>query len=261
MSFQLPPVLSASHVSVMHGQHLAVNDVSLELQSGKWVALTGPNGAGKSSLLKALAGLVPAQGQVCLMGKAWSAWNRQARAQTLAWLGQSEASQDELTVYDVAMLGRLPHQSWLASPSPQDHAVVEVALKTVQAWDWRARSLGQLSGGERQRVLLARALAVQAKVYLMDEPLAGVDVPHQADWLEWVKCLTEQGAAVVSVLHELNLSLKADLVWVMSDGRMAHAGSPLATDTRQAMSRVFQNRLQWHEWQEDGQTRWMALPK
>jgi iron complex transport system ATP-binding protein len=138
---------------------------------------------------------------------------------------------------------------------------VENLLAAMQLTEWRYRSLGTLSGGERQRVLLARALAVQAKVYLMDEPLAGVDVPHQADWLEWVKCLTEQGAAVVSVLHELNLSLKADLVWVMSDGRMAHAGSPLATDTRQAMSRVFQNRLQWHEWQEDGQTRWMALPK
>ena len=261
MSLSLPTVLSASHVSVLHGPHLAVNDVSLKLQSGEWVALVGPNGAGKSSLLKALAGLVPAQGQVSLMGKEWSVWHRQERAQTLAWLGQSEAGQDELTVYDVAMLGRLPHQSWLASPSAQDHAVVEVALKTVQAWDWRHRSLGQLSGGERQRVLLARALAVQARVYLMDEPLAGVDVPHQADWLEWVKCLTEQGAAVVSVLHELNLALQSDRVWVMSQGRMVHDGAPHDQGTHHAMSNVFQNRLQWREWQEEGKTRWVALPK
>jgi len=253
--------LTAHNITVMHDEFKAVNNVSLTLHAGEWVSLVGPNGAGKSSLLKALAGLAPAEGQVSLLGKAWAEWNRRERAQTLAWMGQAEAGQDDLTVYDVAMLGRLPHQSWLSTPSAKDHAVVEVALKTVQAWDWRTRSLGQLSGGERQRVLLARALAVQAQVYLMDEPLAGVDVPHQADWLEWVRCLTETGAAVVSVLHELNLALQADRVWVMSEGRWVHSGLPNDKETHQALSAVFQNRLQWREWQDEGVTRWVALPK
>ena len=253
--------LTAHNITVMHDECTVVDDVSLTLHAGEWVSLVGPNGAGKSSLLKALAGLAPAEGQVSLLGKAWAEWNRRERAQTLAWMGQAEAGQDDLTVYDVAMLGRLPHQSWLSTPSAKDHAVVEVALKTVQAWDWRTRSLGQLSGGERQRVLLARALAVQAQVYLMDEPLAGVDVPHQADWLEWVRCLTETGAAVVSVLHELNLALQADRVWVMSEGRWVHSGLPNDKDTHQALSAVFQNRLQWREWQDEGVTRWVALPK
>ena len=253
--------LSASNITVMHDDFKAVNDVSIKLKAGEWIALVGPNGAGKSSLLKALAGLIPAFGEVALLGKPWPEWNRRQRAQTLAWLGQAESGQEDLTVYDVAMLGRLPHQSWLAPPSAQDKAVVEVALKTVQAWEWRTRSLGQLSGGERQRVLLARALAVQADVYLMDEPLAGVDVPHQADWLEWVRCLTEQGAAVVSVLHELNLALKADRLWVMSGGSLVHDGLPNSSDTHQALSAVFQNRLQWREWHDDGGTRWVALPK
>ena len=253
--------LKAHNITVMHDDFKAVNSVSLTLHAGEWVSLVGPNGAGKSSLLKALAGLAPAEGQVSLLGKAWAEWNRRERAQTLAWMGQAEAGQDDLTVYDVAMLGRLPHQSWLSTPSAKDHAVVEVALKTVQAWDWRTRSLGQLSGGERQRVLLARALAVQAQVYLMDEPLAGVDVPHQADWLEWVRCLTETGAAVVSVLHELNLALQADRVWVMSEGRWVHSGLPNDKETHQALSAVFQNRLQWREWQDEGVTRWVALPK
>jgi len=253
--------LTAHNITVMHDEFKAVNNVSLTLHAGEWVSLVGPNGAGKSSLLKALAGLAPAEGQVSLLGKPWAAWSRRERAQTLAWMGQAEAGQDDLTVYDVAMLGRLPHQSWLSTPSAKDHAVVEVAWKTVQAWDWRTRSLGQLSGGERQRVLLARALAVQAQVYLMDEPLAGVDVPHQADWLEWVRCLTETGAAVVSVLHELNLALQADRVWVMSEGRWVHSGLPNDKETHQALSAVFQNRLQWREWQDEGVTRWVALPK
>jgi iron complex transport system ATP-binding protein len=104
-------------------------------------------------------------------------------------------------------------------------------------------------------------LAVQAQVYLMDEPLAGVDVPHQADWLEWVRCLTETGAAVVSVLHELNLALQADRVWVMSEGRWVHSGLPNEKDTHHALSAVFQNRLQWRDWQDEGVTRWVALPK
>ena len=253
--------LMAHNITVMHNEFKAVNNVSITLHAGEWVSLVGPNGAGKSSLLKALAGLATAEGQVSLLGKPWAEWNRRERAQTLAWLGQAEAGQDDLTVYDVAMLGRLPHQSWLSTPTAKDHAVVEVALKTVQAWDWRTRSLGQLSGGERQRVLLARALAVQAQVYLMDEPLAGVDVPHQADWLEWVRCLTEAGAAVVSVLHELNLALQANRVWVMSKGQCVHTGLPNSTDTHSALSAVFQNRLQWREWQEEGITRWVALPK
>jgi iron complex transport system ATP-binding protein len=95
----------------------------------------------------------------------------------------------------------------------------------------------------------------------MDEPLAGVDVPHQADWLEWVRCLTEQGAAVVSVLHELNLALKADRLWVMSAGSLVHDGRPHSSDTHQALSAVFQNRLQWRQWQDGDVTQWVALPK
>ena len=167
--------LTAHNITVMHDEFTAVNNVSLTLHAGEWVSLVGPNGAGKSSLLKALAGLIEYEGRVDLLGQPWRDWNRRIRARRLAWLGQAEPGQEDLTVYDVAMLGRLPHQTWLESPSPKDRQVVEVALRTVHAWDWRSRSLGQLSGGERQRVLLARALSVQADVILMDEPCSALD--------------------------------------------------------------------------------------
>jgi iron complex transport system ATP-binding protein len=155
------------------------------------------------------------------------------------------------------MLGRMPHQDWLAAPSNQDRAVVETALHATQAWDWRERTLGQLSGGERQRVLLARALAVQAQVMLMDEPLANLDPPHQVDWLEQVRCLTAQYTTVVSVLHEVGMALHADDMVVMQAGRVVHHGACHSEDTHRAVEAVFDHRIAIRA--VDGE--WVALPR
>ena len=236
--------------AVLHG-------LSLEILAGQWTSIVGPNGAGKSTLLKALAGVLPYTGTISLWGTPLSQVPLRERAQQLAWLGQNETSADDLTVWDVAMLGRLPHQAWLAPPSAADEAAVEQALRATQAWDWRCRSLGQLSGGERQRVLLARALAVQAQVLLMDEPLANLDPPHQADWLAVVQALVAQGNTVVSVLHEIGMALHADRVVVMANGRLLHHGASADPATHQALVDVFDRRIAIHA--IEGQ--WVALPK
>jgi iron complex transport system ATP-binding protein len=156
----------------------------------------------------------------------------------------------------VAMLGRLPHQAWLAPPNAADHAAVESALRATRAWDWRERALGQLSGGERQRVLLARALAVQAQVLLMDEPLANLDPPHQADWLDVVRALVAQGKTVVSVLHEITMALQADRVVVMAQGRVTHHGASSDAKTHEALMDVFDRRIAVHTIDRQ----WVALP-
>ena len=156
----------------------------------------------------------------------------------------------------LVMLGRLPHQPWLAGPSPADHVAVQQALQNTQAWDWRQRALGQLSGGERQRVLLARALAVQAPVLLMDEPLANLDPPHQADWLVLVRQLVAQGQTVVSVLHEISMALHADDLLVLADGRLTHHGPCADPASHRALEQVFDHRIAIHALQ--GQ--WVALP-
>jgi iron complex transport system ATP-binding protein len=235
---------------VLHG-------VSLQIGAGQWTSIVGPNGAGKSTLLKCLAGVLPHSGQVSLLGQPLHSVPRRQRARQLAWLGQNETSADDLTVWDVAMLGRLPHQAWLAPASAADHAAVEQALRATQAWDWRHRALGQLSGGERQRVLLARALAVQAQVLLMDEPLANLDPPHQADWLAVVQALVAQGTTVVSVLHEISMALHADQVVVMAQGQVTHHGASVDAATHQALIDVFDGRIAIHR--VDGQ--WVALPR
>lgn len=233
---------------VLHG-------IDLSLPAGRWTSVVGPNGAGKSTLLKALAGLLHCQGEVSLLGEPLAALPGRVRARQMSWLGQNEATADDLTVYDVAMLGRLPHQPWLAPPSAADRAAVEQALRTTQAWDWRCRALGQLSGGERQRVLLARALAVDAQVLLMDEPLANLDPPHQADWLLMVRELVAAGKTVVSVLHEISLALHADDMVVMQQGRVTHHGACADAATHRALEQVFEHRVAVHS--VAGQ--WVAL--
>jgi iron complex transport system ATP-binding protein len=155
------------------------------------------------------------------------------------------------------MLGRLPHQAWLSAPSAADHAAVERALRATQAWDWRGRALGQLSGGERQRVLLARALAVEAQVLLMDEPLANLDPPHQTDWLLMVQALVAGGKTVISVLHEISFALRADELVVMHQGRIAHQGHCSDAATHRALEQVFDQRIAIYPLA--GQ--WVALPK
>ncbi|MDR7333682.1 ABC transporter ATP-binding protein [Roseateles asaccharophilus] len=220
-----------------------------------WTAVVGPNGAGKSTLLRALAGLLPFDGTLQLQGRAWDQWPARERARQLAWLGQNETSADELAALDVAMLGRLPHQAWLAPASAADHAAVERAMRQTQSWDWRARPLAQLSGGERQRVLLARALAVESPLLLMDEPLAHLDPPHQSDWVHIVRQRVADGCTVVSVLHELNIALQADRVVVMDAGRIVHQGAPHDTATHTALQQVFQQRLSIFQIGD----RWVAL--
>ena len=241
---------SLGNVEVLH-------DISLTLPCARWTSIVGPNGAGKSTLLKVLAGLLPHSGAVDLLGQPLKSLRARERAQQLSWLGQNEASADDLTAYDVAMLGRLPHQAWLAPPSAADHAAVEKALRSTQAWDWRARALGQLSGGERQRVLLARALAVEAQVLLMDEPLANLDPPHQTDWLLLAKALVTSGKTVVSVLHEISFALQADELVVMAQGRVTHQGACGDAATHRALEEVFDHRIAVHSLAGH----WVALPK
>lgn len=231
--------------------------LTLNLAAGRWTSIVGPNGAGKSTLLKVLAGLLPASGRVGFLGKPLSAWSRTECARALSWLGQNESAADDLTAYDVAMLGRLPHQPWLSAPSAADHAAVEHALRTTQAWDWRQRPLGALSGGERQRVLLARALAVQAPVLLMDEPLANLDPPHQTDWLALVRQLVQTGTTVISVLHEISVALHADDVLILQQGRVLYHGPCDAPAAHRALESVFDHRIAIHPLA--GQ--WVALPR
>lgn len=248
--------LAARGLRVALGGREVLHGVDVTLPAGRWTAVAGPNGAGKTTLLKALAQLLPSHGEVQMLGRPAQACAPRERARMLAWLGQAEEGAADLLARDVVMLGRLPHQSWLATPGTRDEEAVRAAMEETQSWAWRDRALGSLSGGERQRVLLARALAVQAPLLVMDEPLSHLDPPHQADWLALVRRHVARGGTAVSVLHEIGMALQADDLLLLQDGRIAHHGPTADPATHRALESVFDGRLQVHA----VAGRWVALP-
>jgi iron complex transport system ATP-binding protein len=242
------------HVSIDKMQVLHSMDLSIE--AGRWTCVVGPNGAGKSTLLKALAGLIASTGQLHIQGRALIEMSDKDRAKCMAWLGQQESGSEDLSVRDVLMLGRLPHQSLWTGASAQDQSIVQAWIDRLQLAHLQDRSLLQLSGGERQRVLLGRALAVQAPILLMDEPIANADIPHQSDWLQTVKQLTQQKTTVVSVLHDLNLAMRADHVLLMQQGRLMMQASPDDPLLHEALTDVFERRMSIQRVADQ----WVVLP-
>lgn len=209
-----------------------------------WTAVVGPNGAGKSTLLRALAGLLPpAAGQVLLEGKPLASWPAPERARRIAWMSQQGPASGDLPVRDVVALGRLPHTGLFAQRSAADERAVDEALHAVGGGAWAARPLGSLSGGERQRVLLARMLAVGAPVWLLDEPAAHLDPPHQVSLWRWLRDRS-RARTVVSVLHDLNLALRADRLLILGEGRVVALGAPGDLEVREALQTVFDGAIQ-----------------
>jgi iron complex transport system ATP-binding protein len=154
------------------------------------------------------------------------------------------------------MLGRIPHQGWLHLPSSLDHQVVQESLNKTHTQSIASRFLHELSGGEKQRVLLARLLAVQADILLMDEPLANLDPPHQADWLIWQKELLDQGKTVVTVLHEIQFALKADYLVMIQQGKLYFQGASKDPATHQALIALFDGRIHLEKLGNE----WICLP-
>lgn len=247
-------------LNVYRGPCAILSDLNLDIPRGKWTSIIGSNGAGKSSLLQAMTGLLKSDGSITVDGVNISSFTQKELAKKIAWLDQFSNTSDEfgdsLSVYDTVMLGRLPHQGWLHLPSKTDHIVVEQSLVHTDAWHLRQRPLQQLSGGERQRVLLARLLAVGSDILLMDEPLANLDPPHQADFLKWQGSLLAQGKTLVTVLHEIHFALRADHVVMLNRGKLHFQGSSQDPATHQALIALFDGRIHLEKLGGD----WIALP-
>ena len=217
--------LRATEISVSLGGNRVLDGVSLDVHPG-WTAIVGPNGAGKSTLLRVLAGLrVPDAGDVQLDGLSLSAWTPPERARKIAWLTQQGNTTGDLTAREIVRLGRLPHLGIVGSPAAADEDAVDRAMEEAECAAWRDRRPQQLSGGEQQRVLLARALAVEAPLLLLDEPTTHLDPPHQASLARLFRRRAATGTTVISVLHDLSLALVADRLVLLERGRVRAQGT------------------------------------
>lgn len=217
--------------------------VSLQVPAGKVTAVCGPNGAGKSTLLEVLAGLLPpATGQVLLEGDPLASLLPRIRAQRIGYLPQAGEAAWNLSVRTLAGLGRLPH----ATGAEADQCATEAALTALDLAALAHRPLATLSGGERARAMLARVLASEPEVILADEPLANLDLAHQAALLGHFRALAAAGRAVVLVLHDLPAAMNhADQVVVLDRGRVAAAGLPATALAPDVIASVWGVRAQW----------------
>ena len=239
-----------------------LDGVSLAFEARQFTAVVGPNGAGKSTLLSLLAGLrQPDLGHVLLQGRPLPAWSARERAQQLAWLSQQGEAEGDIAARDVVRLGRLPRHGLLGAPDAEDEAAVDRAMADTECTAYAQRRLNELSGGDRQRVLLARALAVEAPVLLLDEPTTHLDAPHQRALLRGLKQRARGGATVVAVLHDLTLALAADRVVVLQHGRVAADGAPADAELQRRLVAVFEGAFSVQRFKADAQTeRWVAVP-
>ncbi|MGT2757342.1 metal ABC transporter ATP-binding protein [Streptococcus ovuberis] len=209
--------LAVKDLSVTYGAITALDNITLEIPVGSRCAIVGPNGAGKSSLFKAVLGLENRQGSVSLLGQ-----DQQLGSlieQSVAYVPQANAVnwQFPARVYDIVMMGRFAKmKGWFKKTTPKDREVVEKSLETMALLDLQERQIDQLSGGQRQRVFIARALAQEAELYLMDEPLAGVDVKTEMIIMDTLKQFQKQGKTSIVVHHDLHtLETYFDyLVWI-----------------------------------------------
>ncbi|HWL02522.1 MAG TPA: heme ABC transporter ATP-binding protein [Microbacteriaceae bacterium] len=229
----------ASGVGYQVGAAEILRDVSLELGYGRVLALVGPNGAGKSTLLGVLAGdVVPTDGSVVLDGRAVDEWSVRDLARQRAVLLQSNAVAFSFTGRQVVEMGRAP---WLGTPrADDDENAIEAAIAETDATAFADRAFPTLSGGERARISLARVLAQDTPVLLLDEPTAALDLGHQEDVLRVARRLAARGRAVVTVLHDLSLAAAyADDLAMLDHGRLVAHGSPAEVLTADRVEEVY----------------------
>ncbi|SED78882.1 ABC transporter ATP-binding protein [Bradyrhizobium erythrophlei] len=234
-------LLSATALNASLGSRKVLHDVSLSLEAGHLVALVGPNGAGKTTLLRALAGLIPSDGEIRIGGDALASLPLRERAKRFAYLPQGHMVHWPLPARDIVALGRYPHGATdPARLSQKDMEAVLRAMQAVDVTEFSDRRVTELSGGERSRVALARVLAVEAPVILADEPTASLDPRHQIDVMQKLRNVADTGVLVIVVTHDLGLAARfADHVLVLSDGRLAAQGAPAEALSESVLASVF----------------------
>ncbi len=234
--------LSAQKLSFAYADWEVLQGLQLDARPGEVLGLIGPNGVGKSTLLHTLSRILrPDGGKVLLANK--DMWHSSPRviAKQLALAPQRMGQQPLVTIEQAVALGRAPHRGWLLPLNKHDHEAVHRALAQVGLWEMRHRTVNELSGGEQQRVVLARVLAQEPKVLLLDEPTSHLDLKYQSEILGVVKSLAnDDGLTVIISMHDLNMAaLYADRLALLHAGAVVSVGTPAEVLTAEQLSRVY----------------------
>ena len=239
-------MLEAHNITIKYDEREGVRDVSLVVEPGQVIAIIGPNGAGKSTLLRALNGSVTAtSGQVTLDGQSIGSYSRRAVGRRIAVVAQEAELRFPITVMDFVLGGRYAWSNAWGWENTRDLEIVAEVLRETSLDKSAYRLMNELSGGERQRVVLARALATQAKILLLDEPTANLDLAHQATMLALVRGRCDRGdTGAVVVTHDVNLAAEfSDQIMLLSEGRTVAVGPPHSVLTPELLQEVFELRV------------------
>jgi iron complex transport system ATP-binding protein len=250
VSSPVPPAadscaLLADAVSVTRAGRCVLSEFSLRAAQGSVVALAGPNGAGKSSALKAPAGLLPCTGSLRVFGRALSELSLRERARQLSYVPQQSLLQRGLLVRDVVAQGRYAHDALWPRRQRSGQPAIESALRATQLEALAERRWHELSGGEQRRVLLARALASEASIVLLDEPTAALDAAHALRFLTLLRTLAARGQCVVLALHDLEQVRRyADRALLLDRGRVVASGAVREVISAEFVRAVYGVRLE-----------------
>ncbi len=234
--------LSAFHLQKTYGRRRVVDDVSLYVKQGEVVGLLGANGAGKTTLLKSLNASLPiAGGEILLDGKSLKDFSRREIARGITVIAQENETKFPVSVLEFVLSGRFAHGAGLGWETENDLQIAVDCLNLCDLKNYENRLMNQLSGGERQRVILARALATQAKILLLDEPTTNLDLAHQAMMFRLVRerCATCESSAIV-ITHDLNLASEfADEIILLKNGKILAKGEPKKVLTEENVQKIF----------------------
>ncbi len=235
-------MLKVRDISVSYGEREVLDGVTLRLREGETLVLLGANGAGKTTLIKAFNASVPiTKGMIELFSKRLDKLSRRAIAKNIAVVAQENETRFPVTVLEFVLSGRFVHGGAFGWESEADIDAARKALDDCDLTDFEMRLMNNLSGGERQRVVLARALATDAKILLLDEPTANLDLAHQAMMFRLVRERCRQGASAVVITHDLNLAAEfGDKILMLKDGKVAASGTPAEVLTAENIRRVFE---------------------
>jgi ABC-type Mn2+/Zn2+ transport system ATPase subunit len=230
-------LLELRNISVAYGSRLALESVTLSIPHGAQVAVVGPNGAGKSTMFKAMVGLLPLQeGEMLIHGRPPASYEH-----SVAYVPQREELdwRFPVTVFDVVAMGRYGRGRWLKRLSARDREVVQDSLGRLDIGGLADRPIGELSGGEQQRVFLARALAQEPHVLLLDEPFTGVDMATREATLDLLSALRARAVTVLVSTHDLDLAAERFDQLVLLNGRLISAGAPREVFTEEHLQAAF----------------------